>query len=115
MVCMTSDTLAPPALRTGSRIAGRLEARWYAFNVETLRETPGRIAVRDAHALQENIRIAEGLGATVVRAKAERPSDGLIAFAQREGVGHVIFGTRAVGSSSGEGRRSTDLGRRLRK
>jgi two-component system sensor histidine kinase KdpD len=27
--------------------------------------------------------------------KAERPSDGLIAFAQREGVTHVIFGQSA--------------------
>ena len=31
----------------------------------------------------------------VVRVKAERPADGLIAFAQREGVTHVIFGQSA--------------------
>ena len=34
-------------------------------------------------------------GATVVRVRAERPADGLIAFAQREGVTHVIFGQSA--------------------
>jgi two-component system sensor histidine kinase KdpD len=95
MVCMSSNALAPRVIRTGARIAGRLGARWYAVFVETPREQPGRINVADADALQENIRLAESLGATVVRVKAERPSDGLIAFAQREGVTHVIFGQSA--------------------
>ena len=95
MVCMSSNALAPRVLRTGSRIAGRLGARWYAVYVETPREKPGRIDASDAEALQENIRLAESLGATVVRVRADRPSDGLIAFAQREGVTHVIFGQSA--------------------
>lgn len=95
MVCMSSNALAPRVIRTGARIAGRLGARWYAVYVETPREQPGRIKPRDAGALQENIRLAESLGATVVRVRAERPSDGLIAFAQREGVTHVIFGQSA--------------------
>jgi two-component system sensor histidine kinase KdpD len=95
MVCMSSNALAPRVIRTGARIAGRLGARWYAVYVETPRERPGRIDAHDADALQENIRLAESLGATVVRVKAESPSDGLIAFAQREGVTHVIFGQSA--------------------
>jgi two-component system sensor histidine kinase KdpD len=95
MVCMSSNALAPRVIRTGSRIAGRLGARWYAVYVETPREKPGRINSHDAEALHENIRLAESLGATVVRVRAARPSDGLIAFAQREGVTHVIFGQSA--------------------
>jgi two-component system, OmpR family, sensor histidine kinase KdpD len=95
MVCMSSNARAPRVIRTGSRIAGRLGARWYAVYVETPREKPGRIGPNDAEALQENIRLAESLGATVVRVRAERPSEGLIAFAQREGVTHVIFGQSA--------------------
>ena len=95
MVCMSSNDLAPRVIRTGARIAGRLGARWYAVYVETPRERPGRINSHDAEALGENIRLAESLGATVVRVKAARPSDGLIAFAQREGVTHVIFGQSA--------------------
>ena len=95
MVCMSSNTLAPRVLRTGARIAGRLGAKWYAVYVETPREKPDRINSRDADALQQNIRLAESLGATVVRVRAERPSDGLVAFAQREGVTHVIFGQSA--------------------
>ena len=95
MVCMSSNALAPRVIRTGARIAGRLGARWYAVYVETPRESPARINPDDADALLENIRLAESLGATVVRVKAERPAEGLIAFAQREGVTHVIFGQSA--------------------
>ena len=95
MVCMSSNTLAPRVIRTGARIAGRLGSRWYAVYVETPRERADRINPRDAEALQQNIRLAETLGATVVRVKADKPADGLVAFAQREGVTHVIFGQSA--------------------
>jgi two-component system sensor histidine kinase KdpD len=95
MVCMSSNALAPRVIRTGARIAGRLGSRWYAVYVETPREQPGRINSHDADALRENIRLSERLGATVVKVKADKPSDGLIAFAQREGVTHVIFGQSA--------------------
>jgi two-component system sensor histidine kinase KdpD len=95
MVCMSSNALAPRVLRTGARFAGRLGSRWYAVYVETPRERADRINPREAGALQQNIELAETLGATVVRVKADRPADGLIAFAQREGVPHVIFGQSA--------------------
>src|SRR4051812_28312826 len=95
MVCMSSNALAPRVIRTGARIAGRLGSKWYAVYVETPRERPERIKTRDSEALQQNIKLSESLGATVVRVKADRPSDGLIAFAQREGVTHVIFGQSA--------------------
>jgi two-component system sensor histidine kinase KdpD len=95
MVCMSSNAVAPRVLRTGARIAGRLGAKWYAVYVETPRESPGKIQPNDSQALYENIRLAESLGATVVRVKADRAADGLIAFAQREGITHVIFGQSA--------------------
>jgi len=95
MVCMSSNAAAPRVIRTGARIAGRLGSKWYAVYVETPREQPSRIGLPDAEALQQNIKLAERLGATVVRVKADRPAEGLIAFAQREGVTHVIFGQSA--------------------
>jgi len=95
MVCMSSNALAPRVLRTGARIAGRLGAKWYAVYVQTPQEEPGRIAPRDSEALQQNIKLAESLGATVVKVLADRPSEGLVAFAQREGITHVIFGQSA--------------------
>ncbi len=95
MVCMSSAAQAPRVLRTGARIAGRLGARWYAVYVETPREAPGRIELADRDSLARNLQLAESLGATIVRVKAERPADGLIAFAKREGITHVIFGQSA--------------------
>jgi two-component system sensor histidine kinase KdpD len=95
MVCMSSNADAPRVIRAGARIAGRLGARWYAVYVETPRERPGHIRPEDRDALQRNIVLAEELGATIVRVKADRPADGLIAFAKREGITHVIFGQTA--------------------
>ena len=92
MVCMSSSATAPLVIRAGARIAARLRARWYAVYVVTPRELPGRIKTTDRDQLTRNIALAESLGATVVRVTADRPADGLIAFAQREGITHVIFG-----------------------
>jgi two-component system sensor histidine kinase KdpD len=92
MVCMSSSASSPRVIRAGARIASRLGARWYAVYVETPRELPARIKAADREQLIKNIALAESLGATVVRATADRPADGLIAFAQREGITHVIFG-----------------------
>jgi two-component system sensor histidine kinase KdpD len=92
MVCMSSNPLAPRVIRAGARIAGRLGAKWFAVYVDTPKEQP-RQAVSSA--LDDNIKLAESLGATVVRVTADRPAEGLIAFAQREGVTHVIFGQSA--------------------
>ena len=96
MVCMSSSADAPRVIRAGARIAGRLGARWYAVYVETPREAPGRHqGQRIARRLQRNIALAEELGATVVRVRADKPGDGLVAFAKREGITHVVFGQSA--------------------
>jgi two-component system, OmpR family, sensor histidine kinase KdpD len=95
MVCMSSAADAPRVIRAGARVASRLGARWYAVYVETPRELPGRIRTQDRDALQRNIALAESLGATIVRVKADRAADGLIAFAKREGITHVVFGQSA--------------------
>ena len=92
MVAMSSFTDAPRVVRTGARIAGRLGAKWYAVYVETPRESAGRISKESQEALARNIALAEALGATIVRMRASRPEDGLIEFARRERITHVIFG-----------------------
>jgi two-component system sensor histidine kinase KdpD len=92
MVAMASRGGAKKLLRTGSRIAGRLASDWYAVYVETPREEMGRIKPEDYAALQENIQLAQELGARVVKLKARRVADALIDFARREGITHVVFG-----------------------
>src|SRR5215510_5930121 len=92
MVCMSSNQTAKPLLRAAARVAGRTGARWYAVYVQTPQEGPSRIQPKDAQQLRENIQLAIKMGATVVEVKAKRPADGLIEFAKREGITHVIFG-----------------------
>ena len=94
MVCMSLRAKPPacsgpvPALPGHSARAG---------TPSTSRHHVKRPTISAAHrqALARNIKLAEDLGATVVRVKADRPADGLIAFAQREGITHVIFGQTA--------------------
>ena len=95
MVCVSSAVDAPRVIRAGTRIATRLGAPCYAVYVETPPEAPGRIRPQDAATLQRNLGLADELGATVVRVTANRPADGLIAFAKREGITHVVFGQSA--------------------
>ena len=95
MVCMASHRSAQRLLRTGSRIAGRLASDWFAVYVETPAEELGRIDPEDHATLLENIRLAEELGANVVKLKARRVADALIEFARREGITHVVFGQSA--------------------
>ena len=77
-------------LRAGT--AAGLGARLYAVYVETAKERPDRITPRDRDTLSRNMALAESLGATVVRVKAARTVDGLIEFARREGITHVLLG-----------------------
>lgn len=95
MAAMSSNVEAQRVIRTGARIAGRLGARWYAVYVETPKESAGRIKPKDREALARNLELAERLGATVVRVKANSVADGLIELARREGITHVIFGQTA--------------------
>ncbi|HET9531036.1 MAG TPA: universal stress protein, partial [Blastocatellia bacterium] len=95
MVCISSNQTAKKLLRAGSRIAGRLGAVWYAVYVETPRENPSNIKPENARNLAESVELAEDLGATFIRLKSKRPADGLIEFARREGITHVIFGQSA--------------------
>lgn len=97
MVCMSSALDAPRVIRAGARVASRLGARWYAVYVETPHEAPGHIGSEDRDALQRNLVLAEELGATIVRVKADKPADGLIAFAKHDnGAYAALSGSRII-------------------
>lgn len=96
MVCMASRGSAAKLLRTGARIVGRHAYRdWYAVYVETPDEEPGRISPKAYAALQENIRLAETLGAVVVQLKGSNVANELLKFARENEITHVIFGQSA--------------------
>lgn len=96
MVCMASRGSAKKLLRTGTRIVGRYGYRdWFAVYVETPDEEPGRISPKVYANLQENIKFAETLGATVVKLKSANVTDALLQFARENEITHVIFGQSA--------------------
>lgn len=96
MVCMASRGSAAKLLRTGARIVGRHAYKdWYAVYVETPDETPGRINPETYAILQENIRLAETLGASVVKLTGSNVADELLKFAREHEITHVIFGQSA--------------------
>ena len=92
MVCMSSNPDATRLIRRAELMAAGLAARLYAVYVETAKERPDRITAKDRETLAGNMALAQSLGATVVRVTAARTVDGLIEFARREGITHVIIG-----------------------
>jgi two-component system sensor histidine kinase KdpD len=95
MVCVSPRPGTERLLRTGARISGRLASDFYAVYVESSYLEPGRISPEDHARLTESLKLAEDLGARVVRLKSNKVADVLIDFAQREGITHVIFGQSA--------------------
>src|SRR5262249_60961794 len=58
-------------------------------------EAPSRKKREDETQVAENIGGGETLGGVVVKLKAKGAAEGLIEFARREGITHVIFGQTA--------------------
>jgi len=96
MVCIASRGSAAKLLRTAVRIVGRHAYRdWYAVYVQTPDEEPGRVDPKAYATLQENIRLADTLGASVVQLKGTNVADELLKFAREHEITHVIFGQSA--------------------
>lgn len=96
MICMASRGSACKLLRTGARIVGRhAYGDWYAVYVETPDEEVGRITPETYAVLQDNIRLAERLGAKVIKLKGRNVADELLKFARENEITHVIFGQSA--------------------
>jgi two-component system, OmpR family, sensor histidine kinase KdpD len=96
MVCMASRGSAKKLLRAGARIAGRFAAGdWVAVYVRTPKEENGRIDPATYASLQENIRLAKTLGATVVELESNDVAGALLKYARDNGITHVIFGQSA--------------------
>jgi two-component system sensor histidine kinase KdpD len=92
MACFNPSDAATDVLQAAARLASEINAIWYAAYVETP-GTRGRDNRSDfGDRLRRHIEFAESLGGIVVRVTADRPADGLIAFAHREGVTHAVFG-----------------------
>ena len=93
LVAMSSD---PPQtavlLRKASRIAGRLNSDWYCVYVQTSEERADRIDSVVQRKLVENIQMAQGMGAEVVKLTGDDVAQLLCKFARERGVTLLIVG-----------------------
>ena len=76
-------------IRVGRRAAERLDAPWQVAAVDR----PSRpLSERDRDRLEAHLRLAESLGAEIVRLRGERVAEALLAHARRGGVTRVVVG-----------------------
>jgi two-component system, OmpR family, sensor histidine kinase KdpD len=79
-------------LHKAARIAGQLNADWFAVHVETPAESVRKIDTRSFVALLDNINLAGELGAETVWLKSDDPVKAMLDFARERGVEKVIIG-----------------------
>jgi len=76
-------------IRAGKRTAERLDAAWEVACVDR----PSRpLAERDRERIEAHLRLAESLGAEVVRLRGERIADALLAHARARNVTRILAG-----------------------
>jgi two-component system sensor histidine kinase KdpD len=95
MVCISPRAGTDRLVRTAARISGRLASDFYAVFVESSDFEPGRIAPENHARITEFLKLAQDLGARVIKLKSNKVADALIEFANRESITHVVFGQSA--------------------
>src|SRR6185369_4216124 len=78
--------IARPLVLRASRIAGRMNTRWFALYVRQQREHPRNITAEEHRKLSENVQLAISLGATVVTRESEDVAGAICEFAQEAGI-----------------------------
>jgi len=92
-VALPLDPLTARALiRRGSRLAGRMNTRWYALYVRRKRDRPEHMSAQEHRELTENIQLAISLGATIVYRESEDVAQALLDFAREEKVKVLVLG-----------------------
>ena len=93
MVGLSSNPIdGQKLLRKAARLAGQLNADWYAVHVETPSESMKKISTNDFVGLLDNINLAGDLGAETVWLKADDPVKAMLEFAREKNVSKVIVG-----------------------
>jgi two-component system sensor histidine kinase KdpD len=75
-------------IRTARRMAEGLRAPWTALFVET----PRPLSAEDAARVESHLRLAETLGAEVVRLSGTQPADAMLRYARRYNVTRIVVG-----------------------
>lgn len=90
LVCLSSHPLGERLVRSGRRLADDLGAEWYVVFVET----PGHLhmPVENRLRIQQNLRLAEELGAKVMDISHTSVAEAVIEFAHKHNITKIIAG-----------------------
>ena len=90
LVCISSHPMGERLIRAGRRLADDLNADWYVIFVET----PGhlRMSQENRERLQQNLYLAEELGAKVVNVTSESVAQTVIEYARQKNITKIIAG-----------------------
>jgi two-component system sensor histidine kinase KdpD len=84
--------IARPLVLKASRLAGRMNTRWFAVYVRQQREHPRNITAEEHRKLSENVQLAISLGATVVTRESEDVAGALCDFAKEARINLLVVG-----------------------
>jgi two-component system, OmpR family, sensor histidine kinase KdpD len=90
LVCVGPAPDSARLVRAARRIAAGLRTPWIAASVEETRKPP--LGDEDRDRLESHLRLAESLGAEVVRLAGDRISDAILEFARRRNVTRIVLG-----------------------
>lgn len=84
--------IARPLVLRASRLAGRMNTRWFAVYVRQQREHPRNISAEQHRKLSENVQLAISLGATVVTRESEDVAGAICDFAKEARINLLVVG-----------------------
>ena len=87
-----NPSVAKSLILRASRLAGRMNTRWFALYVRRLQDHPERMSATQHRLMLENVQLAMSLGASVITRESEDVVGTIVDFAQREKIGLLVLG-----------------------
>jgi len=84
--------IARPLVLRASRLAGRMNTRWFALYVRQRRSHPENLDAEQHRKLSENVQLALSLGATVITRESEDIAGAILDFVQSERITVLVVG-----------------------
>lgn len=84
--------VAKTLILRASRLAGRMNTRWFALYVRRGQDHPERMSAAQHRLMLENVQLAMSLGASVVTRESDDVVGAIIDFAEKEKIGLLVVG-----------------------
>jgi len=84
--------LARSLILRGSRLAGRMNTKWFALYVRRRRDHPEHMSAQQHRLFSENVQLAMSLGASVIFRESEDIVSTITQFAREERIGLLVLG-----------------------